>query len=225
MAVRYLFNTSGQYVAFMSGSNVFDTNSEWIGFIVNGNEMHDIRGAFHGYILDDDRVAKRTSERKPAKMVPLRPLKPIRPFKPLMRLRMAPLPHGFIDVFEAQSSASSGKWVGFNRNSSAEFPNLTGTYIYAADGTFLGTVSKNRFELSSLTNEFGPHGSPYSPESIFNQFGNYGSPYATYSPFNPLSTNPPHFLDASGRYLGELSANQMIADRIDTSEFVSWLKS
>ena len=40
MSVRYIFNTSGNYVAFISGDNLFNPDCDWIGFIKNGNEVY-----------------------------------------------------------------------------------------------------------------------------------------------------------------------------------------
>ncbi len=42
-------------------------------------------------------------------------------------------------------------------------------------GKYLGTLSKNRFDLDSVSNPYGQYGSRYSPDSLNN-------PYATSSP-------------------------------------------
>lgn len=225
MGVRYLFNSSGQYVAFVSGHHVFDTDCEWLGFIANGNEMYDTRGQFIGYVLDDDRVAKRLSEIKMPKLVPFKPFKPMRPFNPLRRLRMAPLPLGYVDIFESRGANHPQSVSNQDYANRAAFPRLLGMHLYADDGTFLGVINKNRFDQTSLTNEYGPYGSPYSQTSIFNQYGQYGSEYSRLSPFNPYTTTPPHFQDASGRHMGRLSVNKFLDNCYDTSEFVTWLKS
>lgn len=44
MSIRYLFNTKGKYVAFVSGDNVFTKDREWVGSIKNGNEIWDRKG-------------------------------------------------------------------------------------------------------------------------------------------------------------------------------------
>lgn len=46
--------------------------------------------------------------------------------------------------------------------------------LYAADGTYLGELSSNRYSLDSISNRYGIYGSPYSIDSINNKFGLYG---------------------------------------------------
>lgn len=220
MSVRYLFNTSGQYVAFMDSQNVFSPSCDWLGFVINGNEMYDVRGTFSGYILDDDRVARKLAEQKLSQFVPFKPMTPFSPYAPLARLQMAPLPLGYIDVFE---SAIPGN-LDVKRNDSA-FIHLLGVGLFAADNTFLGTVSRDRFDQKSMCNEYGPHGSKYATASIFNDYGPYGGAYGRYSPYNSYSTEPPRFLGARNGLLGILSANEYVRDPISPSEFVAWLKS
>lgn len=56
---RYLFNTSGEYVAFELAGYVFDPDAHWIGFIRNEDEVYSMQGTFLGYLMNDDRVARR----------------------------------------------------------------------------------------------------------------------------------------------------------------------
>lgn len=101
MAYRYLFNTSGKYVAFVYEGNVFTPQSEWLGYIANGNEFYSNSGQFVGYILDDDRVAKNTMEVPRMHQIPgIPPVPPIPPITPLARLAKLPLPPPYEDVFE-----------------------------------------------------------------------------------------------------------------------------
>ena len=95
MTVRYLFRTSGEYVAFVQDDNVFTPDCDWIGFIQNGNEVYHDGGAFMGYLLDDDRVARNRQE---ARRMPR--MRPMRPMRPMRRLRMLRLPYPYQDVFE-----------------------------------------------------------------------------------------------------------------------------
>lgn len=100
-AIRYIFNTSGNYVAFLKEGNVFTPSCEWIGFISGGNEVYSTDGTFMGYLLDDDRIVRRRNEPiRPRLMRPLHPLRPLRPLSPLRRLRMLRLPYPYEDVFE-----------------------------------------------------------------------------------------------------------------------------
>lgn len=68
---------------------------------------------------------------------------------------------------------------------------LEGASIFAQDGTFLGIITSNTFDASSIGNPFGPYGSQFSPTSIFNPFGNYGSQFSPSSAFNQFANSPP----------------------------------
>ena len=46
--------------------------------------------------------------------------------------------------------------------------------IYSSDGTYLGRLSKNRYDPDSISNPYGRYGSKYSSDSINNRYGNYG---------------------------------------------------
>jgi hypothetical protein len=146
MSVRYLFNTDGTYVAFISGHNVFSLNCDWIGFVVKGNLMYDVSGDFKGYILDDDRVAVNASESRRTRLM--------RPMKPMRRLRMLPLRLPYKDVFSKVSvSDLPENSIGINSLSS-----LLESKLVAADGTILGKVNTNRFDSESLLNPYGAYG-------------------------------------------------------------------
>jgi len=101
MSYRYLFTTSGRYVAFMYGDCLFTPQSQYLGFIRNGNEFHNKSGQFVGYVTDDDRVVRNRQElpRLPV-LRRLPPLQPLPPLPPLPRLPKLPLPWPYEDVFE-----------------------------------------------------------------------------------------------------------------------------
>ncbi len=101
MSVRYLFNTAGKYVAYLSDGNIFTRDNKWFGYIDNGNEVYDTRGRFVGYVLSDDRVVRNKMEmpRLP-QLPPLPPLPALPPLPPLPRLAMLPLPPPYEDVFK-----------------------------------------------------------------------------------------------------------------------------
>ena len=75
-----------------------------------------------------------------------------------------------------------------------------------------------------LTNAYGPHGSQYSPTSIFNEYSQYGSVYGQYSLNNPYAGLPPK-LTLNGRFVGHVSANEYIPDRISPKAFQFALKN
>lgn len=60
--------------------------------------------------------------------------------------------------------------------------------IYAPDGTYLGNLNSNQYDPNSVSNPYGPYGSPYGVYSTKNPYGEYGSPYSAESPNNPYST-------------------------------------
>ena len=217
MGARYIFDTGGQYVAFLHGDNLFSPEADWLGFVRNGSLVYDPSGTFLGLLTEDDRVVrKRHGEHRPRVLRPLRPMKPLRPLKPLRRLRMPTLPLGYEDVFTVGAAPLS-------REDFSTFNGLLESSLKAADGTFLGLVTGNRFDRNSLLNQFGPHGSRYSNESIFNTYSTYGSEYSPLSPFNQYSTTPPSFIK-SGRVIGRLTKNEYVQQRIDPHKFQAWLE-
>jgi hypothetical protein len=46
--------------------------------------------------------------------------------------------------------------------------------LVASDGTFLGVVSSNQFDLNSICNPNGQYGSPHAFNSVRNQHSMYG---------------------------------------------------
>ena len=102
--MKYIFNTSGDYVGFVQNDHLFTPDGDWLGFILNGNEIYSAEDlSFVGYVSSDDRIVRRRGGYEPFKPRPLRPLRPLRPFRPmrpLRRLRMLPLPYPWEDVFE-----------------------------------------------------------------------------------------------------------------------------
>ncbi|MDH7601220.1 MAG: hypothetical protein QHI38_03630 [Armatimonadota bacterium] len=62
--------------------------------------------------------------------------------------------------------------------------------VYAADGTYLGKLSTNRYDPESISNPYGRYGNPYG-NTITNPHSKYGSPYSPLSWRNPYATNPP----------------------------------
>jgi hypothetical protein len=59
------------------------------------------------------------------------------------------------------------------------------------NGSYLGNLSANRYDLNSTSNPYGPYGSRYSLNSINNPYGPYGSPYSNYSARNPYASQAP----------------------------------
>jgi hypothetical protein len=72
-----------------------------------------------------------------------------------------------VGLLAAYPAAAQWNQFGNSRNS---------PQIYAPDGTYLGDLNRNQFDPNSVANPFGPHGSPFAPNSITNPY-TYGSPY------------------------------------------------
>lgn len=221
MAVRYIFNTNGDYVAFVQDKNLFSPDGDWLGFIVNGNEVYQTDGLFAGYLLKDDRIARKKNDlTRPRQLVPLRPLRPLRPLQPLKRLRMNRLLYPYEDIFEGIRGKVSKLVAGPELT---KFDALEGAKLIAADQTYLGKITKNQYDSESILNEYGLYGGSYSAKSIFNEYGQYGGQYSQFSPFNQYTSTPPKIVKDS-QIIGYLTANQYIPNRIDINEFLLWLK-
>ncbi len=88
-------------------------------------------------------------------------------------------------------------------------PVFFGAILVAADGTFLGNINNNPFDLDSLSNSFGTYGNPFSSLSIWNEFATYGNPFSTYSPYNSFTSTPPEiYID--GVFYGYLTKNAFL---------------
>lgn len=93
-------------------------------------------------------------------------------------------------------------------------PNASGNLvIYADDGTYLGKLSTNKYDVESIFNEFGTYGSEFSVNSIWNEFGIYGGEFSIYSPFNEFSNTPP-IIYLNGEPVGYLTVNDLIEGSI-----------
>ncbi len=88
---------------------------------------------------------------------------------------------------------------------------------------FLGCLNCSEFDGDSLLNEYGVHGSVYSPNSILNPYGRYGSQYSTDSACNTYASNPPIVVDREGNAYGHLTVNQFNY-QIRYSAVVAWLQ-
>ncbi len=251
MSVRYIFNTSGNYIAFVQENHLFDLNSKWLGFIEDGDDVYDAKdGSYIGTLSTDDRLLVNTQVQGHRRLRPLRPLTPLRPMRPMRRLRMSRLPRGFRDYFEVeapkpttsklleslasllkaghiQPEAAADILAKIGNRSFAEklsTDSILGSQLRTPSGIILGSVNRNRFDANSLVNPYGLYGNRFAAESIFNKFSQYGSPYGTESPYNKFSTTPPMFVK-DGESLGYLTVNEYLTPRLDPDEFITWLGS
>lgn len=251
MPVRYIFNTSGNYVAFVQEGHLFDPNSQWLGFIEDGDDVYSANdGSYMGTLSTDDRLLVNTQVRGHNRLRPLRPLTPLRPMRPMRRLRMSGLPRGYRDYFETKSPRPAASKLfeslsglinsgHIQPETAAELlanigtrrlaetlstASLLGSELRTPSGVFLGRVNRNRFDADSLVNQYGTFGSRFSAESIFNKYSQYGSQYGSESPYNRFSTTPPVFVK-DGESLGYLTVNEYLTPRLDPDEFITWLGS
>ncbi len=97
-------------------------------------------------------------------------------------------------------------------------------YIIAQDQQFLGSITSNQWDNSSLLNEYGPYGSKYSPTSIFNEYSNYGSRYGSMSINNPYCATPPK-LFINGQFLAYITENRFLQQVIKPEIFFYNLKN
>lgn len=94
--------------------------------------------------------------------------------------------------------------------------------LWSPSGQFLGHLSSNPSELSSIINPYGFYGSSFSSTSIRNRSCQYGGFQGIYSPFNPNSIKPP-FISYEGNPLLLVTRNPKIFTdglRIVTPDFL-----
>lgn len=97
-------------------------------------------------------------------------------------------------------------------------------YLVSPDGTFLGKLSRNKYDAESISNRYGNYGSKYSSTSIFNPYGNYGSRYSSKSPFNKYANEPPKIF-LNNRFYGYLTCNKYHSHAIDTETFLKRIET
>lgn len=88
---------------------------------------------------------------------------------------------------------------------------------------YLGCLTCNKFDSSSVHNEFGSYGSKFSSTSVFNQFGNYGSQFSDESSCNKFANTPPALVSKDGKFLGYLTLNQYKTNAIKEYKVLNWL--
>ena len=104
---------------------------------------------------------------------------------------------------------------------SSNATSATPLLLYAdnLDRTFLGCLNCNKYNSSSVFNEYGEYGGKYSDTSIRNQYSEFGSRYSTVSACNPYASNPPFILDNDGDYYGRFTMNRYADDAANSDYF------
>ncbi|WP_409479752.1 4-fold beta flower protein [Pseudobdellovibrio sp. HCB154] len=218
MSVRYIFNTRGEYVAFIQNKNLFSPDGKWLGFLPQGNLVFNKDGTFLGEVSSDDRILRNKTVNYQKMMTPFAPFTPFTPFRPFQRLRTSSPPYPYVDVFENKEGFSPTE-------STKDFSYLEGCTIVAPNNAYLGKITTNKFDQESILNKFSPYGNRYSQQSIFNEYCPYGGNYGQFSPLNKYSTTPPAIYRA-GQFVAHLTVNPYVAgDKIDPNEFYKWIQS
>lgn len=98
---RYIYNTAGQYVAFIRNGTLYSPRGEWLGFVVQSNNVFDKSGHYLGFIFTDDRVLRRIDDPDKQYVAPAVQENTAPAPAPLKRLPMIAPPLGYRDVFES----------------------------------------------------------------------------------------------------------------------------
>ncbi len=89
--------------------------------------------------------------------------------------------------------------------------------MFAADGTFLGNINANSFDVNSIANSFGTYGNTFNSLSIWNRFGPYGSTFGVLSPWNEFTNSPPMIFQ-NGVFIGYVTANDFLQPSIHPAD-------
>jgi hypothetical protein len=81
---------------------------------------------------------------------------------------------------------------------------------------YLGCLTCNQYEASSVWNAYGTYGFKYNAKSIWNKYGIYGSAHSNTSPFNTFATEPPAIMDKDGEFYGYFTINVSKGQRVLT---------
>jgi len=73
--------------------------------------------------------------------------------------------------------------------------------------TFLGCLSCDPYDITSIFNAEGDHGSRHSPVSIRNRFSRFGSSFSNFSACNRRASRPPRIVDPDGNIHGRFTLN------------------
>jgi hypothetical protein len=98
------------------------------------------------------------------------------------------------------------------------------SYIEAADGTFLGKLNPNAFDIDSIFNQFGQYGNRFSQTSIFNQFAPYGNQFSQLSPHNRFTQTPPKIF-LRGQFFAYLTVNSFLSPRVEPDQLKDWAQA
>ncbi len=94
----------------------------------------------------------------------------------------------------ALGAATDGYGSTYGRNNDGLYAALAASQatggaprVIASDGTYLGKLSSNEFDLESISNPYGKYGNEFSSVSVNNRYGKYGSEFSAHSINNPYA--------------------------------------
>jgi hypothetical protein len=219
MKVRYLFNTAGEYVAFVTGQNVFAPDSSWLGALL-GEQVHNVAGEYVGQLRQDDRVVRlcgTTSDRRI--LTPREPMRPQRPIPPMRRLFMPPVQHPYEDVF---LRGGSGLRFLLSWDRIQQLGIFEGSELVAADGAALGRITRDPTTVGSLANLVNPQRRADGEQSIFNPETPYGGRRSPISAFADSAASPPR-IEREGEAIGFVSVNRTLPGAVHPYEILAWI--
>jgi hypothetical protein len=89
--MKYIYRWNGQYFGFVSGGNLFDANSNWIGWI-EGKQVWRGNGTFLGEIYEQNYVLRKTKTAPFVPQIPhIPPVPPVPPVHPINRINRVPV--------------------------------------------------------------------------------------------------------------------------------------
>jgi hypothetical protein len=95
-----IYKWSGQYWGFISNSKLFDSKSNYKGWVHGDNQVWDKNGNYVGEIVDDNYILRRSSKISPVsgvpKVTPVTPVSPVPKVNKVGRVKRA----GWIDPLE-----------------------------------------------------------------------------------------------------------------------------
>lgn len=82
-----LFRWSGEYVGFICNRNIFDSESNYLGWVENDDSVWSRNGNFVGQLIDDHYILKYTMRIDPIPRIPhIPPIPPIPPIPSIDRI-------------------------------------------------------------------------------------------------------------------------------------------
>lgn len=89
--MRYIYKWNGDYFGFVSGDNLFDKHSNYVGWIEN-NQVWLASGEFLGEIYDNNYILRKTIMVPPVPRVPrVPPVPPVPLVPPINRVGRVPI--------------------------------------------------------------------------------------------------------------------------------------